>query len=62
MNLLFWLVRMSGWARRPPAARRLAVVLAVIALCLVLAGIEKYVGWPVWLGVNPPIRRVPLLR
>jgi hypothetical protein len=31
-------------------------VLGVVALCLVLFGIEHFIGWPAWLTVNPPSR------
>ena len=39
-----WLLRASQWARNPPPARRVWLVLGVVALCLVLAGIERMVG------------------
>ena len=45
MNPL-WLLRMSRWARRPPSARRVLLVLAVVAACLALAAVERWVGWP----------------
>jgi hypothetical protein len=61
MNPLFWFTRMARWAHRPPSARRVAIILAVIALCLALAALERFVGWPAWLSVNPPIRRAPHL-
>lgn len=41
-------LRMSKWARNPPSARRVKLVLAVIALCLVLYAVERLVGWPDW--------------
>lgn len=41
-----WLLRMSRWSRRPPGARQVAVVLAVIALCLVIAGVQWMGLWP----------------
>ena len=37
---------MARWARRPPSARRVVYVLAVIAVCLILFGIERVFGWP----------------
>ncbi|MHC0052839.1 hypothetical protein [Actibacterium sp. D379-3] len=42
-------LRMARWGRRPPSEKRVKLVLAVIALCLVLFGIERLVGWPDWL-------------
>lgn len=43
---MHWLLRMSLWARRPPSAARVKLVLAVIALCLILFAIERWIGWP----------------
>ena len=39
-----WLLRASQWARNPPPARQVWLVLGVIAACLVLAGIERLAG------------------
>ncbi len=47
-----WLLRMARWARHPPSPGRVRLVLGVIAVCLVLAGIEAIWGWPQWLTVN----------
>lgn len=44
-----WLVKMAMWARNPPSPERVKLVFAVIALCLVLVGIEMLVGFPDWL-------------
>ncbi|MBC7156421.1 MAG: hypothetical protein H5U20_02775 [Rhodobacteraceae bacterium] len=44
-----WMIRMARWAHRPPSERRVVLVLAVIAACLVLAGLEWLWGWPEWL-------------
>ena len=40
------LLRATKWARRPPSARRVALVLAVIALCLGLGLLD-------WAGLLP---------
>ena len=45
MNLR-WFLRMSMWARRPPSERKVRFVFAVIALCLIVFGIEWLFGWP----------------
>lgn len=42
-------LRAARWARRPPSARRVVLVLGVVAACLALAAIERFVGWPGWL-------------
>ncbi|MFZ5963777.1 hypothetical protein ACOXXX_12550 [Thalassococcus sp. BH17M4-6] len=58
----FWLLRMSRWARNPPSARQVKLVLAIIAVCLVLYGIERWIGWPDALSVErarPPMRLSP---
>lgn len=45
MNPL-WLLRASRWARNPPSARRVWLVLGVVAACLLLAGLERLTGTP----------------
>jgi len=39
-------LQMSLWARRPPSQRRVILVLAVIALCVLVALAEWLFGWP----------------
>ncbi|WP_102107172.1 hypothetical protein [Oceaniglobus roseus] len=60
MNL-HWLLRAAQWARHPPSPRRVKLVLAVIAICLILLAIEHFVGWPEALSLDPA-RRAPVLR
>ncbi|NUB43207.1 hypothetical protein GEU84_002325 [Fertoebacter nigrum] len=58
MNLV-WLMRMARWARHPPSWGRVKLVAAVVALCLLLVGIEVFLGWPDWLtthGGGRPVR------
>lgn len=50
-----WLVRAARWARNPPSMNRVILGAVVIAICLVLFGIERIWGWPEWLTPN----RVP---
>ena len=45
MNLRH-LLRAARWARNPPSARRVALVLGIVAVCLALAGLE-------WAGLLP---------
>ena len=54
MNNLIWLIRASRWARRPPSARRVAIVAAVIALSLLILGIEHLGWWPDWARMERP--------
>lgn len=49
---MIWFLRMAKWARHPPSAKRVKLVLAVIALCLILFAIERWVGWPEALTVQ----------
>lgn len=52
MNQLHWLLRAKRWAQNPPSAGRVKLVFAVIAICLVIAGVEHFIGWPDWMTVN----------
>ncbi|MFV2052751.1 hypothetical protein [Aliiroseovarius sp. YM-037] len=51
MNPLHFL-RMAKWARLPPSATRVKLVLGVIAICLILFAIERVFGWPELLTPN----------
>lgn len=46
--MMRWFVRMSYWARHPPSEKRVILVLAIIAVCLVIFGIEWLDLWPDW--------------
>ncbi|MEP3345961.1 MAG: hypothetical protein ABJN34_01705 [Litoreibacter sp.] len=43
-----WLLRASMWARRPPSEKRVKLFVGLIALCITIALLEHYVGWPEW--------------
>lgn len=62
MNNLIWLIRASRWARNPPKAGRVKLVLAVIALGLALVGLEHLGLWPDWATLDRPPRGVHLPR
>ncbi len=49
---MIWFLRMAEWARHPPSPGRVKLVVAVVAVCLVLAGIEWLWGWPEALTVD----------
>jgi hypothetical protein len=51
MNLL-WLMRMRRMASQRRPLWQLKMLLGVIVICIVLVGIEKFVGWPDWLVVQ----------
>ncbi|MBO9472333.1 hypothetical protein J7413_02175 [Shimia sp. R10_1] len=50
------LFRMSQWARNPPSEKRVKLVFGVILACLVLVLIERFVGWPDALTLDPKSR------
>lgn len=50
---LGWLVRASRWARNPPSMGRVKLVLGIIAFCALLFLVERYIGWPDALTVEP---------
>jgi len=56
MNLV-WLLRAVRWARNPPGEGRVKLVLAIIALCLALVAVERWLGWPAWLSLEGTGRR-----
>ena len=62
MNNLGWFVRMARWARNPPSARRVVLVLAVIAACLVLVGLEKTGMLPDWMSMDTHPARPRLVK
>lgn len=43
-----WLIRATMWARNPPSAKKVKLVLGLVAACIAIAMIERYVGWPDW--------------
>jgi hypothetical protein len=47
-----WFIRMSQWARHPPSWGQVKLYAAVIAACLVLVAVERFIGWPDWLTVE----------
>lgn len=51
MNPL-WILRAKRWVQQPPSGRRVALVLGIVAVCLILYGIEAIWGWPEALTPN----------
>lgn len=43
-------LRMARWARRPPSAARVRLVLGIVAACLLVVAVERLVGFPDWLA------------
>ncbi len=61
MNILIWLMRASRWSRRPPSARQVRLVLAVILVGLGIVALEWFGLWPEWAQVEPGRSRLPRL-
>ena len=55
---LHWLLRMARWVRHPPSAGRVRLVLIVLALCLALYAVERWIGWPE--ALSPDLLSLPL--
>jgi hypothetical protein len=54
---------MKRWAQHPPPKSRVILVICVVILCLVLYGIEHWIGWPEALTPAGGGRRgIPLMR
>ncbi|MEM5475233.1 hypothetical protein [Pacificibacter sp. AS14] len=51
MNLM-WLIRAKRWAHRPPSTKRIKLVFGVVLACLVLVGVEKFIGVPEWMQLD----------
>jgi hypothetical protein len=41
-----WFYRMALWARNPPSARRVLQVFGLIAVLLLIFGLERFGYWP----------------
>lgn len=54
--MIRWGIRLAQWFRNPPSPRMVAIVIGVVAICLIIVGIERIYGWPAWLtlGDQPP--------
>jgi len=46
------LLRMSKWARHPPSAKRVKLVIGIVVICLILFAIERWIGVPEWLQME----------
>ena len=56
MNTLVWLLRAVRWVRRPPNARRVRLVLLVVAAGLLVVLLEGLDLWPEWARMENPHR------
>ena len=58
MRELRWLWRAKRWAARPPSEKKVKMFLALLAVLLIIAGIERFIGWPEWMTLQPTGRNV----
>jgi len=52
MNYLVWLMRAKRWVQRPASEGRVKLVFGVVAISLVIVGIEYFIGWPDWMTLD----------
>jgi len=54
--MIRWGIRLAQWFRHPPSPRTVMIGLVAISAALIIIGIERFWGWPVWLtlGDHPP--------
>ena len=55
MNVM-WLIRAKRWVKNPPSPKRIKLVFGVVLACVVLVGIEKFIGVPEWMQMERPHR------
>ncbi|MEO1676833.1 MAG: hypothetical protein AAFU80_01595 [Pseudomonadota bacterium] len=48
-----WFLRMKRWQQNPPSLSRVLLVLGIVAVCLCVAMIEAFIGWPQWMTAEP---------
>ncbi|MEM9910179.1 MAG: hypothetical protein AAF922_05285 [Pseudomonadota bacterium] len=44
---------MKRWVQNPPSDNRVKLVLGIVAACLLLFALERFVGLPEWMQVSP---------
>ncbi len=59
MNPMLWLMRASRWSRNPPSARRVKLVLAVIAIAVAVVVLDRTGYWPDWARMDRMRRPLP---
>ncbi|MES2915987.1 MAG: hypothetical protein V4753_12790 [Pseudomonadota bacterium] len=52
MNYLQWLMRAKRWVQKPASEGRVKLVFGVVAISLVIVGIEYFIGWPDWMTLD----------
>ncbi len=46
-------LRLARWARHPPSKKQVILVLSIIGICLILVFLERFVGLPDWMQLDP---------
>ena len=46
------LLRMARWARNPPSEARVKLLLGLVAICLGIYAVERWIGWPGWMTLE----------
>ncbi|MFC0201610.1 hypothetical protein [Paracoccus rhizosphaerae] len=59
MNNMIWLLRAAKWAHRPPSAKMVKLVLAIVAAGFALLALEKLGLWPEWAMQDQRPPRLP---
>lgn len=59
MNNMIWLIRAAKWARRPPSAKMVKLVFAIIGAGLILLALERLGLWPDWATLDHRPPRIP---
>ncbi len=60
MNEFRFLLRAKRLAQHPPPLWKVKLVIGVIVVLFAVAGIERFVGWPDWMSLEPAGRRAIL--
>ncbi len=53
MDPLRFMMRAKRLVQNPPSMTRVLIGLGAVAICVILFGIEYFVGWPDWLTLEP---------
>lgn len=54
--MIRWTIRLAMWFRQPPSRQHAILMAVVLAACVALVLVERFIGWPAWatLGDHPP--------
>ena len=53
MNEMRWLLKAKRFVQNPPSMGRVKLFFGILGLALLIAGVERYVGWPDWATLEP---------